>query len=153
MIEQTQEAPFSVYIRWGEDNTRREVYAKGNRGVWYGFDTQQELVAFLEGVDTANGWMDYVITEQNGVEFDNDDDIYDDEDEVTFELAKPISDADFNRVVDELKAGHSLIIGVTHLWVEDKKLFVQVHQDADPDKYTFDEANLRQIIAISVGDQ
>ena len=71
---------FNCHIRWGEANARRELYEKGDKGPLYEFDTMAELNAFLEGVNEAEGWMDSVCTEVNGVVVEPDDEIYDDED-------------------------------------------------------------------------
>jgi len=67
---------YSVTIRWGGDNYRREAYKKGERGEEFVFDTEAEMNAFLIGVDAMYGYTDYVITEQDGVLIDSDNDIY-----------------------------------------------------------------------------
>ena len=38
---------------WGDDQTKT-----------YEFETEKEMDAFLQGVDEANGWMEYKIIEE-----------------------------------------------------------------------------------------
>lgn len=51
--------PFSVKIRWGSETYREEADSVSE----YEFDSQQELDAFLLGVEEANGYLDYEIVE------------------------------------------------------------------------------------------
>jgi hypothetical protein len=46
---------FKTYIIWGSHF--EEEHAKNP--CEYSFDTKAELDAFLQGVDAANGWMEY----------------------------------------------------------------------------------------------
>ena len=48
----------TVKILWGSNPILDE-----RDPIEYGFDTPEELAAFLKGVDEANGWMDYDIVE------------------------------------------------------------------------------------------
>jgi hypothetical protein len=56
---------YTVYIHWGSESTREETT---NTACPYTFDTLAELDAFLLGVEEANGWMDYLIVDKDGVE-------------------------------------------------------------------------------------
>lgn len=49
---------FEVFIRWGRSSDHDEDEDETH---YYSFDTQAELNAFLNGVDEANGWLDYEI--------------------------------------------------------------------------------------------
>ena len=53
------EKPFAVRVRWGSTGTQNETYKRSRDGDDYEFDTEAELIAFLEGVEASNGWMDY----------------------------------------------------------------------------------------------
>ena len=63
------EKPCSVTIVFGDSATRR--YAEGENSLeklaghgsveTFGYDTQAELDAFIEGLDAMNGWMDYCV--------------------------------------------------------------------------------------------
>jgi len=44
---------FSVHIGWGE------TPEPGQESMEYAFETEVELEAFLEGVNAADGWMDF----------------------------------------------------------------------------------------------
>jgi len=44
----------SVTIAWGERN-----YQNDNPITTFRFNTEKELDAFLQGVNEANGWLDY----------------------------------------------------------------------------------------------
>lgn len=54
----------TVYIVWGSESTREE----NSNPISYCFDTKAELDAFLLGVEEANGWMEYMIVDKDGVE-------------------------------------------------------------------------------------
>ena len=43
--------PYKCWIIWGEYIT------DGNEPIEYAFATRKELIAFLDGVDAADGWL------------------------------------------------------------------------------------------------
>lgn len=56
------EGSFQVRIQWGSESTREDM---GNVVSTYAFDTEDELSAFLKGVDEASGWMDYEVMDED----------------------------------------------------------------------------------------
>jgi len=56
MVEDSK--PFKAKIRWGSDSSDDQEPSV------YSYATQAELDAFLEGVDAANGWLDYELIEE-----------------------------------------------------------------------------------------
>ena len=53
-----------VTIVWGTEAVRRiEKPIKGYTKIKYKFDTENELNAFLRGVDEGNGWLEYEVEE------------------------------------------------------------------------------------------
>lgn len=51
----------TVTIAWGSDSTRQEADTEST----YYFDTEKELIAFMEGVEASIGWMDYEVVEED----------------------------------------------------------------------------------------
>jgi hypothetical protein len=53
-----------VVITWGTEAVRGiEKTIEGYTKVKYKFDTENELNAFLRGVDEGNGWFEYEVQE------------------------------------------------------------------------------------------
>jgi len=54
-----------VRIIWGTEAVRKiEKTIKGYTDKIYTFKTENELNAFLKGVDESNGWLEYQIEEK-----------------------------------------------------------------------------------------
>ncbi len=66
---------FKVHVVFGEDDVRRlgeHRYAQMENGyATFAYPTEAEMKAFLEGLDTAIGWMEYAVLDgrlKNGID-------------------------------------------------------------------------------------
>jgi hypothetical protein len=51
----------TIRIHWGSESTRQETPTVC---CTYQFRTQEEMDAFMSGVEEAIGWMDYLVVEE-----------------------------------------------------------------------------------------
>ena len=52
--EQVNNMDYVVTIKWGQCGQKENTY---------GFDTLEEMEAFLFGIEQSNGWLDYEVIE------------------------------------------------------------------------------------------
>lgn len=57
----SKETPFKVKIVWGSTESN---YTE-KQPCTYSFKTEEELTAFLDGVEEACGWMDYEVVDED----------------------------------------------------------------------------------------
>ena len=50
--------PFGIHVRWGDENSQREIYDTPRDAAYYGFASEAELAAFLLALNEHEGWLD-----------------------------------------------------------------------------------------------